>query len=72
MDMYAIFHKSTEFFDDKFIEKDCVEVPKIEMHKKKKSECHEVTKQNCVTKWEVLENGDKVCTYISSVLFSSG
>ena len=62
--MDAVFYKGLEFFDNKFLEKDCVEDIKIEMHKKKKYECHNVTKQNCVTKWEVLPNGEKVGTYL--------
>ena len=62
MEMDTVFYKGHEWFDEKLVEKDCVETQTIEMHKKKKSECHNVTKQNCVTKWEILPNGEKVGT----------
>jgi hypothetical protein len=60
MEMGAVFYKGHDWVDTKLVEQDCVETQTIEMHKKKKSECHDVTKQNCVTKWEVLANGEKV------------
>ena len=62
MEMDAVFYNSNELVDEKLPVQDCVETQAIEMHKKKKSECHEVTKQNCVTKWVVLPNGEKVGT----------
>ena len=62
MEMGSIFYKGHEFFDEKLVEQDCIETQTIEMHKKKKSECHNVTKQNCVTKWVVLPSGEKVGT----------
>ena len=62
MDMDAIFYTDNDWVDEKLPVQECVETTKTEMHIKKKSECHNVTKQNCVTKWEVLPNGEKVGT----------
>jgi len=60
MEMGAVFYKGHDWVDEKLPVQECVETTKIEMHIKKKSECRNVTKQNCVTKWVVLPDGEKV------------
>jgi|ERR1712212_254278 len=60
MEMQALPYKSYKMEPKTFQRKKCKEEMKTEIHKKKKSVCKDVTKQNCVTKWEVLPNGEKV------------
>ena len=43
-----------------FTEKGCKEIPEVRHHQKMMPECRNVTKQNCVTKWETDENGKQV------------
>merc|ERR1712096_356644 len=40
--------------------RDCEEVKEAVKHKKKLPECKQVTKNNCLTDWNVDENGNKV------------
>jgi len=40
--------------------KDCKQVETVTKHTKKVPDCKKVTKNNCVTDWEVDENGNKV------------
>ena len=60
MDMEAVEYKSFKF-EDRFlpVEK-CTQGIDIQKHKKKRPVCKDVTKQNCVTKWEINANGQKV------------
>merc|ERR1712168_1212934 len=60
MEMEALNYKSYKMEPKTFQRKKCKEEMKTEIHKKKKSVCKDVTKQNCVTKWEVLPSGEKV------------
>ena len=43
-----------------FVEKSCYEGKKTIPHKKHFPECHNVTKQNCVTLWETDDDGEQV------------
>jgi len=58
--MEPLTYKSFKMTPQSFKRKKCTEKTKIEFHKKKRSECKDVTKQNCVTKWEVKPGGQKV------------
>merc|ERR1719233_2075669 len=60
MTMESIPYKGFKMEEKNLPIKKCTEKMKTELHKKKKSECRDVTKQNCVTKWEVLPSGEKV------------
>jgi len=60
MTMESIPYKGFKMEEKNLPIKKCTEKMKTELHKKKKSECKDVTKQNCVTKWEVLPSGEKV------------
>jgi len=51
--------KCTPVFQD-FDMRDCEEVKEAVKHKKKLPECKKVTKNNCLTDWNVDENGNKV------------
>ena len=53
-------YKSQESGYDYFQTKKCVNFTTEVEHQKLKYECHNVTKQNCVTKWKMLDNGEKV------------
>ena len=39
----------------------CVDFSVSVNHTKYRPVCHNVTKENCVTTWEIAENGTKVC-----------
>merc|ERR1712112_215907 len=58
-------HKGTKCFVDykDFPFKDCKEVKDNKKHIKKVPDCKNVTKNNCVTDWEVDSNGNKVWTW---------
>merc|ERR1719315_696930 len=60
MEMESKSYKSYEMETHYFDVQKCHESTTIEYHKKKKSVCKDVTKQNCVTKWEILPSGEKV------------
>ena len=60
MEMEGLSYKSYEMKEHYFGRKKCHEETITEYHTKKKSECKDVTKQNCVTKWEIKPNGEKV------------
>ena len=66
MTMEALPYKGHKMVPKFFQRKKCREEMKTEIHKKKKSECKDVTKQNCVTKWEVLPSGEKVFFHFSN------
>ena len=52
-------YKSQESGYDYFQSKECKPIQMNVTHTKTKIACHNVTKQNCVTKWKI-ENGEKV------------
>ena len=53
-------YKSFEMVPKKFKKKTCKEGTDIIQHTKMMPECKNVTKQNCVTKWETDANGNQV------------
>ena len=53
-------YKSQESGYDYFQTKECKPFTVEVDHWKEKYKCENVTKQNCVTKWKMLENGTKV------------
>ena len=53
-------YKSQESGYDYFQTKKCEPFTVEVDHWKEKYKCENVTKQNCVTKWKMLENGTKV------------
>jgi len=55
-------YKSQESGYDYFQTKECTPFTVEVDHWKEKYKCENVTKQNCVTKWKMLENGTKVWT----------
>merc|ERR1712008_449119 len=55
-------YKSQESGYDYFQTKECTPFSVEVDHWKEKYKCQNVTKQNCVTKWEMLPNGTKVWT----------
>jgi hypothetical protein len=60
MEMVPLDYKETVMADRVYTTKVCEPKNKTITHIKKKPECKTVTKHNCVTKWEVLESGEKV------------
>ena len=61
MEMVPVQYDGFKMQNEIFVPQTCEVKPKIEMHKKLKPECKNVTKQNCVTKWVVKPSGQKVC-----------
>ena len=53
-------YKSQESGYDYFQTQKCIDVEVEVEHQKQKYKCENVTKQNCVTKWKMLDNGEKV------------
>ena len=53
---YNVTQMTEKFYDVK----ECKPVETEIMHKKKIPDCKNVTKHHCVTKWEILESGEKV------------
>ena len=68
MEMEPVEYKSFKFVDRYLPVKECTPGSRIDTHRKKKPQCSKVTKQNCVTKWEVLPSGQKVISFISDSL----
>ena len=66
MEMYTLTYKSFKMEEKQLRTKKCKEGIKSEIHKKKRPVCKDVTKQNCVTKWEVKPNGEKVSIFFTS------
>merc|ERR1712037_1031391 len=60
MEMVPVQYNGFKMEDKEFVPQTCEVKPKMEMHKKLKPECKNVTKQNCVTKWVVKPSGQKV------------
>merc|ERR1712142_1124191 len=60
LSLESLPYKGFEMVPKFFQRKKCKESTKIEFHTKKRSECKDVTKQNCVTQWEVFSSGQKV------------
>ena len=58
--MEPVEYKSFKFVDRYLPVKECTPGTRIDTHKKKRPECKKVTKQNCVTKWEINAAGQKV------------
>ena len=58
--MVPVQYNGFKMEDKEFVPQTCEVKPKMEMHKKLKPECKNVTKQNCVTKWVVKPSGQKV------------
>ena len=61
MEMEQHQYKGFKMTNENFIPQTCTLDEDLEMHTKKRPECKNVTKQNCVTKWVVKPSGQKVC-----------
>ena len=60
MTMEATPYKSYEMVPKIYAKKECTEGMDTVQHTKMMPECRNVTKQNCITKWETDENGNQV------------
>ena len=60
MTMEATPYKSYEMVPQEYARKVCTEGMDTVQHTKMMPECRNVTKQNCITKWEEDENGNQV------------
>merc|ERR1712018_411108 len=60
MSMEETPYKSFETITKQFPKKVCKEGMDVVQHTKMMPECRNVTKQNCITKWETDENGNQV------------
>merc|ERR1711936_597039 len=60
MENAPIKYNVTTMKDEYYDEIKCYPEERIIQHKKQVPECKNVTKHNCVTKWEVLPSGEKV------------
>jgi len=60
MEMEVTPYKSYEMVPQIFKKKVCKEGMDVVQHTKMMPECRNVTKQNCITKWETDENGNQV------------
>ena len=58
--MESIKYRGSEDVQNKYTEWKCIDSTRVELHEKLMPNCTEVTKQNCITKWEYLKNGTKV------------
>lgn len=67
MDMVPTEYNVTEMTEKLYDVKECEPKEKTIKHIKKMPECKPVTRHNCVTKWEILSNGEKVDN--SGILF---
>ena len=61
MGMNTTKYNVTEMTEKFYHVKECKPTKRTVKHIKKKPVCKPVTKHNCVTKWEVLPSGEKVC-----------
>ena len=61
MEMVPLKYKGNKMVRNIFEQQVCKEELIMEKHIKRRPKCEEVTKQNCVTKWEILSTGEKVC-----------
>ena len=59
MEMEVTPYKSYEMVPQIFKKKVCKEGMDVVQHTKMMPECRNVTKQNCITKWETDENGNQ-------------
>ena len=59
MSMEETPYKSFETITKQFQKKTCKEGMDVVQHTKMMPECRNVTKQNCITKWETDENGNQ-------------
>jgi len=60
MEMEATPYNSFEMVKREYKKKECKEGMDTVQHTKMMPECRNVTKQNCITKWEEDENGNQV------------
>jgi len=60
MEMVPLPYTGNKMVRKMFDQQVCTEKLIKEKHKKRRPKCEEVTKQNCVTKWEILPTGEKV------------
>ena len=79
MSMEETPYKSFETITKQFQKKTCKEGMDVVQHTKMMPECRNVTKQNCITKWETDENGNQasdtfffLLTKIFSFFFGRG
>ena len=67
MTMEATPYKSYEMVPKVYAKKECSEGMDTVQHTKMMPECRNVTKQNCITKWETDENGKQVSPLLSKL-----
>jgi len=60
MTMEEVPFKSYDMVKGTYITKKCTESSEVIQHTKSAPECKDVTRQNCITKWEIDEEGNKV------------
>ena len=68
MSMEETPYKSFETITKQFQKKTCKEGMDVVQHTKMMPECRNVTKQNCITKWETDENGNQASDTFFSYL----
>ena len=68
MEMVPLEYNVTVMADRDYTTKVCEPKIKTIKHIKKMPECKNVTKHNCVTKWEVLTTGEKVSNSLKNLL----
>ena len=61
MEMVPTEYTVTEMKENLYDVIECEPTQKTVKHIKKMPECKPVTRHNCVTKWEILPSGEKVC-----------
>lgn len=65
MTMEATPYKSYEMVPKTYTKKVCSEGMDTVQHTKMMPECRNVTKQNCITKWETDDEGNQVSSVVS-------
>ncbi len=60
MEMEATPYNSYEMVSKTYLRKECTEGMDTVQHTKMMPECRNVTKQNCITKWEEDADGNQV------------
>ena len=68
MEMEETPYKSYEMEQQVYRRKSCSEGMDVVQHTKMMPECRNVTKQNCITKWETDEEGNQVGTGLQGLL----
>ena len=69
MTMEVETYKGNEVVQKTFEKKLCQEAMDVVQHTKMMPECRNVTKQNCITKWETDEDGNQASNFLY-LLFS--